>query len=327
MFRVVRRFKWRLAACALGFAAGLALASACAMLFGLFAQRVARTEPAGVTRTPVCASDEGDEAGEVFASPDEVPAALRSVDVGVRREVFRRLLLRPGMTTAYYDYERDRDFPERAEAARVQRINLDDSPEEEAVITFVRVDSPVAVVLKRYACGWKSVAALSAWLRFEDYPYGDWLALPEAIRPGRHFILVRDSTGDATRYTRRARVLMLAGDRLEQVAEIEEESIAPVEGYAGKDWNEVKRRSEASYTFEARTDNSPARLRVERTNELVRYSGVEPSSFYPREGDGAWHETRRHWRTRGCEVIKTEPGGEELFVWSEQESRFVSAGS
>jgi hypothetical protein len=327
MFRVARRFKWRLAACALGFAAGLVLASAYAVLTGLFAQRVARTEPVGVTHTPVCTSDEGDEAGEVFASPDEALAALRSDDVGVRREVFRRLLLRPGMTTAYYDYERDRDFPERAEAARVQRVNLDDSPEEEAVITFVRVDSPVAVVLKRYACGWRSVAALSAWLRFEDYPYGEWLALPEAIRPGRHVILVRDSTGDATRYTRRARVLRLAGDRLEQVAEIEEESIAPVEGYAGKDWNEVKRRSVASYTFEPRTYNSPARLHVERRNELVRYSGVEPSSFYWREGDGVWHAARRHWRTRGCKVIKTEPGGEEQFVWSEQESRFVSAGS
>ena len=40
MFRVVRRFKWRLAACALGFAAGLALASACAVLMGLFALAV-----------------------------------------------------------------------------------------------------------------------------------------------------------------------------------------------------------------------------------------------------------------------------------------------
>jgi hypothetical protein len=333
MFRVVRRFKWRLAACALGFAMGLVLASACAMLTGLFAPRAARTEPARVTLTPVCASDEGgegnegNEAGEVFASPEEVLAALGSVDVGVRREVFRRLLLRPGMTTAYYDYERDMDFPERAESARVERVNLDDSPEDEAVITFVRVDSPVAVVLKRYACGWKPVGAVSAWLRFEDYPYGDWLALPEAIRPGRHVLLVRDSMGDATRYTRRARVLRLAGDRLEQVAEIEEEAISPIEGYAGKDWAEVKRRSEASYTFEPQTSASPARLRVERSNELVRYSGVEPSSFYWREGDGVRHLARRHWRTRACEVIKTEPGGEELFVWSELESRFVSAGS
>ncbi len=327
MFRVVRRFKWRLAACALGFAAGLALASACAVLTGLFAPRAARTEPARVTRTPVCASNEGDEAGEFFASPEEVLAALGSVDVGVRREVFRRLLLRPGMTTAYYDYERDRDFPERAEATSVQRVNLDDSPEDEAVITFVRMDSPVAVVLKRYACGWRSIAAVSAWLRFEDYPYGDWLALPEAIRPGRHVLLVRDSTGDATRYTRRARVLRLAGDRLEQVAEIEEEAIAPIEGYVGKDWAEVKRRSVASYAFEPPAPGLPARLRVERSNELVRYSGVEPSSVYWREGDGVRHSARRHWRTRDCKVIKTEPGDEELFVWSEQESRFVSAGS
>src|SRR5205085_10164395 len=140
----------------------------------------------------------------------------------------------------------------------------------EAVITFLRVESPVAVVLKRGGCGWKAVAAVSSWLRFEEYPYADWVELPEAIRPGRHVLLVRDSTGDATRYTRRARVLRPAGGRLEQVAEIEEESIAPIEGYAGKGWAEARRRSEASYTFEPQTQDSPALLRVRRTSELIR---------------------------------------------------------
>src|SRR5438270_6451174 len=141
MFRVVWRFKWRLAAYALGFAAGLLLVYV--SLGGWLTSRVKKSERA--LRTPVCTSDEADES---FASPDEVLAALRSDDVGIRREVFRRLLLRSGVTTAYYDYERDRDFPERAEAARVQFVNLDDSPDDEALITFVRTDSPVAVVLK-----------------------------------------------------------------------------------------------------------------------------------------------------------------------------------
>jgi hypothetical protein len=321
MFEVVWRFKWRLAAYALGFTAGLLLASAYVSVAGLFTSRLERSEQAGALQSTACSPV------EAFASPDEVLAALRSEDVGVRREVFRRLFLRPGVATAYYDYERDKDFPERAEAARIQFVNLDASPEEEAVITFVRTDSPVAVVLKRGGCGWRAVAAVSAWLRFEDYPYADWIELPEAIRPGQHAIIVRDSTGDAMRYTRRARVLRLAGEHLEQVAEIEEEAIGPVEGYARADWAQVKRRSTASYSFTPQTDGSPARLRVEHRDELVRYSGVEPLNVYWREGDGVWHQARRHWRARACTIIKPASGSEEQFVWSEQKSRFVPNGS
>jgi hypothetical protein len=327
MLQFMWRFKWRLAACALCFAAGLLLAYVYAALSGSFTSHVVTTGPAVVSRTPACASDEAFEAGEVFSSPKDVLTALRSEDVGIRREMFRRMFLRPNVTTAFYDYERDRDFPERAESARIRFVNLDSSSEEEAVITFVRTDSPVAIVLKRGACGWRLVACVSAWLRFEDYPYADWIELPEAIHPGQHVLLVRDSTGDATRYTRRARVLALVGEHLEQVAEIEEETIEPVEGYTGSDWSEVKRRSEASYTFTPQTANAPARLRVERVNELVRYSGVAPSNVYWREGDGVWHQAQKHWRARKCAVIKRASGVEEQFVWSEQKSRFVRAGS
>jgi hypothetical protein len=327
MFRDVRRYKWRAAAYALGFVAGLLLVSAYVMLPRLSAPRLAKTDSAAVARKAPCTSGDEKEAGDLFSSPDEVVAALKSEDVGVRREVFARLFLRPGITTAFYDFERDRDYPERAEDARAQFVNLDDSPEDEAVITFVRTDSPVAVVLKRGACGWRSVAAVSAWLRFEDYPYFDWLELPEAIRMGQHALLVRDSTGDATRYTRRARLLRLVGDHLEQVAEVEEEAIEPVEGYAGADWPQVKRRHEASYAFTPQSSDSPARLRVEYKSELVRYSGVEPLNVFWHEGDGVWHQARRHWRTRVFTIIKTEPSVEEEFAWSEQKSRFVQSGS
>ena len=321
MFEVVWRYRWRVAAYALGFFAGLLLAALYVMVAHLYASRALKGQTAVALQPPACPP------GEAFASPDEVLAALLSEDVGVRREVFRRLFLRPGVTTAFYDYERDRDFPERAEAARLRLVNLDEAAEEEALITFVRVDSPVAVVLKRCACGWRPVAAVSAWLRFEDYPYADWLELPEAIRPGQRALLVRDSTGDATHYTRRARVLRLAGDRLEQVAEIEEEAIEPVLGYAAADWSEVRRHRTASYAFTPQTEGSPARLRVEHTDEVVRYSGVEPTNLYWREGDGVWHRERRHWRARASEAVGPAAHSEEQFVWSEQQNRFVPAGS
>jgi hypothetical protein len=228
--------------------------------------------------------------------------------------------------TAYYDFERDVDFPARAESVNLRRVNLDDEFDEEAIVTFVRGESPVAVVLKQRECGWQAVAVVSSWLRFEDYPYADWLELPEAISPGRHLILVRDSTGDATRYTRRARLLSVDGDHLEQVAEIEEEAIAPVEGYKGIDWPEVKRRRTATFSFAPPSVGSPARLRAEYREEVVRYSGVEPLNVYWSEADGVWHQARRHWRTRHFDVVKPALVSEEQFVWSEQKKRFVTAG-
>jgi hypothetical protein len=318
----ILRRKGRIAAFALSFALGLLAALLFRAALGLLTHRAGTGAAYAPTlQAQPCA------AGDTFSSPEEVVRALRSDDVGVRAEMFRRLFVLPGLVTAYYDYERDKDYPERAEGLELRRARLDDSPEEEAVITFVRVESPVAVVLKRGACGWKAVAAVSSWLRFEEYPYSDWLELPEAIRPGQHVLLVRDSTGDATRYTRRARVLRLVGSQLEEVAEVEEELIAPVEGYKGADWAEVKRRRVGNLIFTPPSEESPAGLRVEYGEEVVRYSGVEPPSVYWREGDGVWHEAQRHWRTRHRETLKPAAMSEERFVWSEQESRFVPAGS
>jgi hypothetical protein len=322
MFQAIWRLKARLSAFALSFVAGLLVVVVCGVLFGLFARHAGRraAEKRDAQNGP-CASR------DAFASPERVVDAIKSEDVGVRREAFGRLLALPGLKTAYYDYERDRDFPERAESVRLQRFNLDDSPDEEALLTFVRVESPVAVVLKRGACGWRPVAAVSSWLKSADYPYDEWIEAPEAVRAGTRVLLVRESTGDATRYTRRARVLGLVGGRLEQFAEFEEESAGPLEGYAGADWAEVKRRRTASVAFEPQSGDAPALMRVKYVEEVVRYSGVEPPNVFWREGDGVWHEARRHWRARRYEVLKRGAPVEEQFVWSDEKKRFVPAGS
>lgn len=326
MFDFIGKYRGRLAVFAISFAVGVALAVGLKVVLvrSLERERV----PANVAELSwgACAQ------GGAFASPEEIAGALRRDDVGVRREVFRRLSALPNLLTAYYDFERDADFPARAESVNLRRVNLDESPEEEAVVSFVRGESPVAVVLKRRECGWKAVAVVSSWLRFEDYPYADWLELPEATSAGRRLLVVRDSTGDATRYTRRARLLRVAGDHVEQVAEIEEESIAPVEGYKGTDWEDVKRRRTATFSLTppqsasvAPSVDSPARLRVSYREEVVRYSGVEPLNVYWSEADGVWHQARRHWRTRHFDVIKPAVVGEEQFVWDEQKRRFVAA--
>lgn len=326
MFDLIRRCKGRLAVFALSFAVGVALALSFKAALVRLVERARAPARAAVPTRGACA------AGDTLSSPEEIARSLRSDDVGVRRETFRRLSVLPNLLTAYYDFERDADFPARAESVNVRRVNLDESPEEEAVVSFVRGESPAAVVLTRGGCGWKAIAVVSSWLRFEDHPYADWLELPEAIGAGRHLLLVRDSAGDATRYTRRARLLAVSGDRLEQAAEIEEESIAPVEGYKGADWEDVKRRRTATFSFAPSPSASAApfvdpaaRLRVQYREEIVKYSGVEPLNVYWSEADGVWHQARRHWRTRRFEVLKPAIVSEEQFAWDEQKKRFVAA--
>src|SRR5262249_38339001 len=146
-----------------------------------------------------------------------------------------RLLLRPDISTVYYDYERDIEYPERVDRARLEYVQFDDSEESEALLTFVRFEHPMAVVLKKNVCGWQVAGALSSWLRFEDYPYTDWLSLPQTIKPGVHELLVRDSSGDASSYLRKARLLRLDHGAFKQIAELDEESINPVAGYSNSD--------------------------------------------------------------------------------------------
>jgi hypothetical protein len=266
-------------------------------------------------------------ANDYFNQPEDVLAGLKSGEVNVRREMFKRLFLRPGISTVYYDYERDLNYPERADHARLEYVRLDDSPEAEALLTFVRFEHPVALVFKKQSCGWQLVAALSSWLRFEDYPYENWLSLPETIRPGVHELLIRDSAGDSASYLRKARLLKLRQNTLEQVAEIDEETIEPASGYHGSDWNNVKRRQTSRYTFVPEKPDQLAHIQIETTDEVINFSGLAPTYTYWLETDGAWHALQRHWSARPATRVKLLGTGQEELVWNEPEGRFIKAGA
>jgi hypothetical protein len=313
----MRHWKSRLLAFLACFGIGLALSLMVSFIMGLFSSRhevVPRLESSGQKR---CGP------AESFSSPEEILAALKSEDLLVRLDFFRRLFVRPGVATIYYDYERDRDYPERAERAEVRYLNLDEQSDDEAVITFLRYQSPVALILKKEECGWRLAGSLGAWLRFEDYPYSGWLEFPETVKRGTHEILLRESTGDATRYTRNARLLKLMGGALKEVAEFTEESLAPVEGYSGADWSDVKLREVTQHTF--LPDEHEARLRLAMKGEVVRYSGAPPAYTYWLETDGAWHAARKHWREREAVRIRLVSDRTRELVWNEEQQRFIEA--
>lgn len=306
------RWKSRVTAFTLCFAIGLAAAFVIAGILGLLRQRHRLRQPQ--TQIMPC------EVEDYFNRPEEVLTAIKSDEVGVRREMFKRLLLRPDISTVYYDYERDLNYPERTDRARLQYAQLDDTPEPEALLMFVRLEHPTALIFNRESCGWRLVGALNSWLRLEDYPYDNWLTLPSTIKPGIHELLVRESNGDATSYVRKSRLLRLDRGHLLQIAEFDEEVLEAVEGYGRRDWNDVKHRQSSSVTFSPGTN--PV-IQIETTKSLIKLRGPIPSYSYWLETDGTWHAKKRNWRGRSSQVIRALGVTKESLVWNGSEGRFV----
>src|SRR5215217_7784367 len=284
------RWKSRLTAFTICFALGLTAAFILAGILSLLRQR---HQPQ--THLARCQGD------DYFNRPEEVLAAIKSEEAAVRRDMFKRVLRRPDISTVYYDYERDLNYPERTDRARLEYVQLDDTPETEALLTFVRLEHPTALIFSRESCGWKLVAGLSSWLRFEDYPYDNWLTLPTTIKPGIHELLVRDSNGDATSYVRKAQLLRLERGHLAQIAEFDEEILEPVKEYVAGDWSDIKRKQASYINFSAEL---PAAIQIETTTSLVKLHGAIPSYSYWLETDGTWHARRRNWSARSSQILK-----------------------
>jgi hypothetical protein len=305
------RWKSRLVAFVTCFAIGFLVAAIVAAIWSRFSRK-----PGEAPAASPCA------AVDYFNSPEEVLAALKSAEVSVRRNMRSRLLLRPDMATIYYDYERDFNYPERADRAQLRYVQLDESPEEEALLTFVRFEHPLALVFRKKSCGWHLVAALSSWLRFEDYPYDNWLSLREAIEPGVRQLLVRESFGDSNSYVRKARLLRLQGETLTTVAELEEETLEPVRDYKESDWADVKlhRVNRSSFAYERAGEG--ANIDNEVISEIIKLDGAAPHYSYWLESDGSWHARESNWSRRPAKRLQLLGVANETLWWNSQEGRF-----
>jgi len=307
------RWKSRLTAFTICFAIGLTAAFIVAAIVGLRRHRQ-RQPQSQLTR---CA------ASDYFNRPEEVLTAIKSEEVDVRRAMFKRLLLRPDISNVYYDYERDLNYPERTDRARLEYVQLDDTPDTEALLTFVRLEHPTALIFSKDSCGWKLVTALSSWLRFEDYPYTNWLTLPTTIKPGIHELLVRESNGDATSYVRKARLLRLDRGQLVQIAEVDEEVLEPVKDYMGHDWSDVKRKQSSFITFAPGSPSAKPVMQIETTTSSIKLSGDMLFYSYWLETDGTWHARRRNWSARSSQQLKVQRVIKQSLVWNASEGRFV----
>ena len=306
------RWKSRAVAFVICFVIGFLVAAIVAALWSRFGNK---RQEVSATPTPCATAD-------YFNSPEEVLAALKDPEVSVRRNMRSRLLLRPDTSTVYYDYERDFNFPERADRAQLRYDQLDDSLDQEALLTFVRFEHPVALIFKKKSCGWQLVGALSSWLRFEDYPYENWLTLREAIEPGIRQLLVRESHADALYYTRKARLLRLKGDALVQVAEFDEETIRPLKRPNETNWSNVKYRTRSEFVFAPVSANEGAHIEQSTEREFIEFEGPAPQYSYWLESDGSWHARKSHWNRRPASQLEKPWYTGTIYWWNAQEGRF-----
>jgi hypothetical protein len=253
--------------------------------------------------------------GPRFASPEEVLAALTHENVDVRRAAWGRLLLRPGAHLTYYDYERDANYPERPDRAQLRYLNFDSGPAPEALLTFVRLEYPLAIVLRQDGDGWVCAGTFSAWLRYEEYPYDNWLETPPAPTPGQHALLLRESGGDAQSYTRTARLWRLHDGQFREVATLEEESLSPNDR-PGPDWDSVKKHCVSSAAFATGAIDLATRC------QLVKLSGPVRSHRYLSATDGVWHTAPGHWRHRTKTAWQTLLAENSRLVWDEARGEF-----
>lgn len=302
------RWKSRIAALLFGFAVGGAVVLVVNFIADFFKDKQQDVRAANWFRCE----------GEItFKNIDEIIEALKSEDVNVRREVRKKLFVRPGLKTSYFDYERDINYPERAENVSSQFVQLDGDRRQEAIIRFARLENPVAIVLEEGTCGWQIIGTFSAWLRYEDYLYKDWFELRETVKQGVSEILLRDSTGDSTSYVRKARLLKLIDGSFKQIAEFEEENIEPFENYQGDDWSDVKLRQQSEVSFETR-----GQIKLKTSQEQIKYEGTPSTKVFFSESDGTWHTTRRHWRTRTFKQLIAIKEKVTTFIWNNERSEF-----
>lgn len=302
------RWKSRVAALLFGFAFGGAVVLVVNLIAEFFKDKQQDVRAANWFRC---------ERESTFKNIDEIIAALKSDDLSVRREVRKKLFVRPILQTTYFDYERDINYPERAENISLQFVQLDGDRRQETIIRFARLENPVAIVLEEGACGWEVIGTFSAWLRNEDYPYKDWLELRETVKEGVSEILLRDSTGDSTSYFRKVRLLKLIDGGFKQVAEFEEENIEPFENYYGGDWSDVKLRHKSEVSFDK---NGLIKIKV--IQEQIKYEGTPSTKLFFSESDGAWHTTRRHWHTREFRQLKAIDEKVTTLIWDDKRLEF-----
>lgn len=313
----MQTWKMRLIGCIAGFSIGWLMFVLYQTLAGFFTFNSPQPQP-----HPRVVIPHSENSRVCFSNPEVIISAIKSDDVAIRREMYCKLRSFPPHQTVYYTYDRDEQFPEKAERIDLEYLNLDSSQEDEAVISFLKSETPMVVVLKKQSCGWDVMATLRLPFVSGDFFSESWIAFPCLIENGIHEILVRESSTDATHYVRTVHILKLMDGRLQSILEFEEESLESKPDYVGPDWSDCKQKKLTDYFTSSDAQGNTRFLDLKTTVETVHFHGAVPVYTYWKESDQTLHSLKIHWRKRASQST-VDSVQSQRFKFDPRSSRLV----
>lgn len=255
---------------------------------------------------------------KAYPSPEHIISLITHPEPIIRRGIYGELFLRPNKDNIYYDYQRDVEYPERADNVKLEYVKLD-KISETAIIKFVHLGNPSAIILQKQINGWVVIDCFSSWEKSFDKNLDNWLQTISLIEPDIYEILVREVTTDASSYHSQLTIFKLVNNQLKKVGELPE-LVVKQHPNNKENWADIKNLTITSYQ---KPNSSNPNFLLNIKQEIIQYIGEVPEYIYWSDVDNSWHTAKQHWHNRPYKVLEVVGQKEVVLQWSSEKQYFI----
>lgn len=254
-----------------------------------------------------------------YHSPEFVISLISHSEPIIRQEIFRELFLRPTKNNTYYDYQRDLDYPERADNITLDYVQLDKAQPKAAIIKFIHLGMPSAIVMQKQQEGWIVLDTFSAFGKFWENNYTDWLRTESLIETGVCEILIKEATSDNSSYSSKLVIFKLIDNKLTKVGEILVEQVLP--RYTNNKY--IPNEKLLSYiSYQAIYQPIPC-IKLTQEHSIIEYIGEISTHKYWSDIDLCWHTAKQHWHNRPYKTTESISFSQRFLQWDNEKKLFV----
>lgn len=256
---------------------------------------------------------------KTYQNPEYIIKLITSSEPIIRRNIYKELFLAPKKTNIYYDYQRDLEYPERADNVNLQYVNLDKDNKKEAIITFNHLRTPTAIIMQKQNEGWIVVDTLSALGQMADTKLEDWLQTVSLIEPNSCELLIKKAAEDNSSYHSEFHILKLINGQLAKVGVIPIEDIQPYLNNQSN-WQDIKHLTKTTYKI---STNLLATITLSTNDSIVEYDGTIPKYTHWSDIDNSTHAYNGNWYNRSYHVLYFHEDRQNILEWDSQQQKFV----
>ncbi len=262
---------------------------------------------------------QSEQSFKTYPSPEFIIEQITSNEPIIRRNIYKELFLKPTKTTTYYDFERDLDYPERADNVKLNYVNLNKYSPKEAIITFNHLRVHTAIVMQKQQAGWIVIETLSALEQMPDTKLEDWLQPISLVETNVSELLLKKVTGDNSSYYSEFGILKLINGQLVQVGTIPIETIKPQINNL-PNWQNIKSLNSTTYQISTKL---PTTITLRSTRSIVEYNNTIPQYSYWSDIDNSTHTYKGSWHNSSYKMLNFIEQHQNVLEWDNQQQRFV----